>query len=214
MNSRVRRRHGPGRERHYDRVVAVRVGVFGGTFDPIHTGHIVAASSARHALGLAEVLVIPAGDPWQKSGAVHACAADRLALAAAAIEGIDGLRLCSLEVERAGPTYTADTLEALAEPERELVLILGADAVRGLGSWSRADEIKHRAVIAVVHREGDSEALPPGPGWRCERVEIPRLDISSTDVRTRLARGEPVDGLMPPAAIHVVRERRLYTAPR
>jgi nicotinate-nucleotide adenylyltransferase len=192
--------------------VVVRIGVFGGTFDPIHTGHVVAAVSARHALDLSEVLVVPAGDPWQKAGAVRTSATDRLAVVAAAIEGVEGLRLCALEVERSGPSYTVDTLRALAGTDRELVLVLGADAVRGIASWSRSDEIRELATIAVVQRAGDSVAMPPGPGWHTARVEIPRLDISSTDLRDRLARGAPVDGLMPPAAIRVVRERRLYTA--
>ena len=203
----------PFRERRvtYAGRVTVRIGVFGGTFDPPHNGHLVAALGARHGLGLREVLVVPAGEPWQKAGAVAAGAGDRYALVEAAIDGVDGLRVCSLEVDRDGPTYTADTLAALAAPDAELVLVLGADAVRGLGSWMRVDEIRARASLAIVDRDGDAVAEPPGDGWRAEHVTIPRLEISSRDLRERLARGEPVDGMMPPAVIRMVRERGLYT---
>src|SRR5205823_3902888 len=138
-----------------------------------------------------EVLMIPAGDPWQKRGAVVASAADRLAMLEAACIGIDGLRVDRREVDRAGETYTADTLCALDAPDRELMLILGADAARGLGSWQRVDEIRERAAIAVVTRASEPAGAPPGDGWRVHFVTIPRLDISSSDVRDRLARGEP-----------------------
>ncbi len=105
------------------------IGVFGGTFDPVHVGHIIAAAETRAMLSLDRVLFVVAGDPWQKRGRVVASAADRLALVEAAVDGIDGLEASAVEVERPGPSVTADTLEALAAPDNELFLMLGADAV-------------------------------------------------------------------------------------
>lgn len=190
---------------------AQRIALFGGTFDPVHNGHVVAAVTVRHALALHEVVVVPAGDPWQKHGTVVAPAADRLAMLEAAFDGVDGVRIDRVELDRDGPTYTADTLAALSAPGRELALVLGADAARRLATWRRVDEIRRLASLVIVNREGHDAGDPPDTGWRVERVTIPRLEISSTDLRARLARGEPVDGLMPPGAIRVVRERRLYT---
>jgi len=192
--------------------MVARIGVFGGTFDPVHNGHLVAAVAVRHALALDEVVVVPAGDPWQKHGAVVASAADRLAMLDAAFAGVAGTRVDRIELDRSGPTYTADTLAALAAPDRELVLALGADAARRIDTWRRVDEIAALASLAIVTRAGDDVPFaPPGAAWRYTRVTIPRLDVSSTDLRGRLARGEPVDGLMPHGAVRVVRERRLYT---
>jgi nicotinate-nucleotide adenylyltransferase len=190
---------------------AQRIGVFGGTFDPVHNGHLVAAVTVRHALSLGELVVVPAGDPWQKHGAVVASGDDRLAMLTAAFEGVAGTRVDRIELDRSGPTYTADTLAALAAPDRELLLVLGADAARRIDTWRHVDVIQRLATLVIVSREGDDATETPVDGWRVEHVTIPRLDISSTDLRGRLARGEPVDGLMPAGAIRVARERRLYT---
>jgi nicotinate-nucleotide adenylyltransferase len=191
--------------------VPIRIGVFGGTFDPVHNGHLLAAVAVRHALGLDELVVVPAGDPWQKQGAVVAGADDRLAMLGAAFDGVADTRVDRIEIDRAGPTYTADTLEALTAPDRELLLVLGADAARRIHTWRRVDAIQRLASLVIVNREGDDAGATPGDGWRVEHVTIPRLDISSTDLRRRFACGEPVDGLMPVGAIRVARERRLYT---
>ncbi|HEV3452418.1 MAG TPA: nicotinate-nucleotide adenylyltransferase [Acidimicrobiia bacterium] len=190
-----------------------RIGVFGGTFDPVHVGHVVAAADARWALHLDLVLLVVAGDPWQKRGQVGAPAQDRLALARAAVELVDGVEASSVEVDRAGPSVTADTLEELAAPGREFFLMLGADAVANMPTWRRLDETRDLATIVVVERAGDAHAEPPGGGWRFERLSIPRLDVSSSDVRARLAAGRPVDGLVPPAVLREIRARGLYTAP-
>jgi nicotinate-nucleotide adenylyltransferase len=187
-----------------------RVGVFGGTFDPIHVGHIAAAVDVRARLGLDRMLVIPNGNPWQKREDVVATAADRLAMVEAAIEGIDGVHVSSLEVDRDVPSVTADTLEALAAPSRRLYLVLGADAVANMPSWRRIEETRDLAVLVIVERAGE-HAEAPGPGWQVERVPIPRLDVSSTDIRQRLADGRPIDGIVPPAVIAVMRARGLYT---
>jgi nicotinate-nucleotide adenylyltransferase len=191
--------------------VSERVGVFGGTFDPVHVAHLVAAVDTRHALGLDRVLLVVAGDPWQKRGRVAASAADRLALVDLAVDGIAGLEASDVEVRREGASVTADTLEDLTAPDRDLFLILGADAVANMGTWKRLDETRELATVVVIERAGDAHAEPPGPGWRFERVSIPRLDVSSTDIRERLAAGRPADGLVPSTVMHGIRERGLYT---
>ena len=188
-----------------------RLGVFGGTFDPVHAAHVVVATETRSQLGLDRVLLVVAGDPWQKRGRVVASAADRLALAAVAVEGIEGVEASAIEIERGEASVTADTLEALRAPGRELFLVLGADAVANMSTWRRLDETRHLATVVVVERAGDVHSEPPGPGWRVERVSIPRLDISSTDLRDRLGCGRPVDGQMPADVVREIRRRGLYT---
>ena len=206
-------------------IVEERIGVFGGTFDPVHIAHIVAAVEARRALGLHRVVLVPAGDPWQKRGTVTAPAADRLAMVEAAVEGIEGLEVSALEVERDGPSYTYQTLEALAGPGRALFLIVGADVAATMGSWVGIERLPDLATLVVVTRaDPEAEAEPPGgdpgggwgpdqrlpSGWRSERVAIPRLDVSSTGLRARAARGWPLDGLVPPGAVRIIVDRGLY----
>ena len=189
-----------------------RVGVLGGTFDPVHVGHVVAAADARAALHLDRVLLVVAGDPWQKRGRVVASAADRLALVEAAVSEVEGIEASAVEVERDGASVTADTLEALTRPDRALFLILGADAVANMPTWRRLEETRDLATVVVIERAGDIHAEPPGPGWRFERLSIPRLDISSTEVRERIGAGRPIDGLVPPAVVRAIQKRSLYTS--
>jgi nicotinate-nucleotide adenylyltransferase len=193
--------------------VGDRVGVLGGTFDPAHAGHVVAATESRWALHLNVVLLVAAGDPWQKRGRVVASPEDRLALARAAAFGVDGVEASPIEVERPGPSVTADTLAALAAPGRDLFLLLGADAVANMVTWRGLDETRDLATVVVIERAGDAHAEPPGPGWRFERLSIPRLDVSSSDIRARLGEGRPVDGLVPVAVMAEIEARGLYTAP-
>ena len=193
-------------------MVGERIGVLGGTFDPVHVGHLVAAGDARWALHLDRVLLVVAGDPWQKRGQVAASARDRLALAEAAVADADGIEASAVEVDRTGPSVTADTLEELAAPGREFFLLLGADAVANMPTWRRLDETRGLATVVVIERAGDAHAEPPGGGWRYERLSIPRLDVSSSDLRRRLAAGRPVDGLLPVPVIQEIRARGLYTA--
>jgi nicotinate-nucleotide adenylyltransferase len=185
--------------------------VLGGTFDPVHVGHIVAAVDSRHALALDRVLFVVAGDPWQKRGRVVASAADRVALVQAAVEPVEGLEASTVEIDRGGPSVTADTLEALARPRRELFLLLGADAVANMPTWRRLEETRDLCRLVIVTRAGE-RAVPPSPDWDVAHVTIPRLDISSSDLRERLRTGRPIDGLVPPAVVREIRERRLYTA--
>lgn len=187
-----------------------RLGIFGGTFDPIHVGHIVAATTVRHELALDRVLLVVAGDQWQKRGKIVAPAADRLAMVGAAVSAIDGLEASSIEIDRQRPSYTDETLAALAAPDRELFLILGADAARNTGTWMAVERCQELATLIVVSRAGDPGEPADPLAWRWTNVTIPWLDISSSDLRARLRAGRPVDGLVPPAALDVIRERRLY----
>jgi nicotinate-nucleotide adenylyltransferase len=192
-----------------------RIGVFGGTFDPPHVGHLVTAVNVRHSLGLERVLLVVANRPWQKVGMRPISdALDRLALVEAAVRGVEGLEASSIEIDRGGDSYTADTLAELhaLHPGSELLLVLGADAVAGLGTWERADEVRDLASLVVVDRPGAPTATVPD-GWRGTRVEVPRLEISSTDLRERVADGRPLEFLLPPAVISCIRDRQLYRGP-
>lgn len=192
--------------------MAARIGVFGGTFDPPHVGHLVTAVNVRHALGLDEVLLVVAHEPWQKLGSRPISpAADRLAMVRAAVRGVDGLGACDLEIERGGHSYTADTLAELARlnPGAELFLVLGADAATGLPTWERVEEVRDLASLVVVDRPGEPAAVVP-PGWDWTPVEVPRLEVSSTDLRDRVLDGRPLDYLLPRDVISCVRDLQLY----
>lgn len=188
-----------------------RIGVFGGTFDPVHVGHLVTAVNVRHELALDRVLLVVANDPWQKADADVTPAADRLAMVTAAVRGVTGLEVCDLELRRGGPSYTADTLAELARahPAAELHLVVGSDAAGGLSTWERVEEVQALARLVVVARPG-AEAVRPPPGWEHRVVEVPRLDVSSTDLRARVADGRPLDWLVTTAVVRVIEERHLY----
>lgn len=188
-----------------------RIGVFGGTFDPPHVGHLVVAVNVRHALDLDVVLLVVANDPWQKRAVRLSPAPDRLALVRAAVGDVAGVEASDIELARGGTSYTADTLADLAarHPGAELVLVLGSDAAAGLPSWDRVEEVRARAGVAVVTRPGAEEGEPP-PGWSWTLVETPRLDVSSTDLRARVVDGRPLDYLLTPAVIACIEARGLY----
>jgi nicotinate-nucleotide adenylyltransferase len=185
-----------------------RIGILGGTFDPVHVGHLMDAAAARHQLALDRVLVVVARDPWQKRDRVIAPAAVRYEMVVAALDGVEGIEASRLEMERAGPTYTIDTVEALAAPDRALFLVMGSDVVAGLSTWHRVDELRDRVTLAIVDR-GEAPCDPPA-GWQVSRVSTPRLDLSSTDLRRRVAAGEPIDFLVPTAAARILRAHDLY----
>jgi nicotinate-nucleotide adenylyltransferase len=190
----------------------VRVGIVGGTFDPIHVAHIVVATTVHHALALDETRVVVAGDPYQKDPPPAAPADERFAAVRAAIEdlGVAGIVADDSEVRRAGPTYTIDTVEQI---DGEVFLVAGFDAARNLGTWHRADELRELVTLVMINRPGFSE-IAELPGWRTVAVEIPPLDVSSSTLRARLAAGLPVDGLVPAAAMRVVREYGRYAGTR
>ena len=189
-----------------------RIGVFGGTFDPVHVGHLAAAVNVRHALDLDRVLLVVANIPWQKTDDRSVTEAeDRYAVVRAAVEGLAGIEASRLEIDRGGPSYTADTLIELGDrhPGAELFLILGSDVVGELHTWERVDEVGLRATLVAVARPG-ATVRPPPPSWRMEAVEVPALDVSSTDLRARVATGRPIDVLVPAAAVHEIHKRGLY----
>lgn len=191
-----------------------RLGLFGGTFDPPHVGHLVTAVNVRHALALDAVVLMVANDPWQKSGSRSVTPAlDRLAMVQAAVADVPGLVAGGDEIDHGGPSYTADTLIALSStyPAAELFTIVGDDAAAGFTTWERFDEVARRSRLVVVDRPGAPVELPGGFDWL--RVEVPRLDVSSSDLRERCRDGRPLDYLVTEPVLRVIRQRRLYEVP-
>jgi nicotinate-nucleotide adenylyltransferase len=187
--------------------------VFGGTFDPPHIGHLVAAVDARSALRLDVVLLVVANVPWQKVGSREISAPeDRLAMVRAAVADEPGLEASDLEIVRGGDSFTVDTLAELhrREPDAELFVIVGADAAAGFGTWERPDEVAALATLVVVDRPGTPTPDDGADGRRWLRVDIPDLEISSTELRRRVAEGRSIRYLVPPGAASVIAERGLY----
>jgi nicotinate-nucleotide adenylyltransferase len=188
-----------------------RVGVFGGTFDPPHVGHLVTAVNVRHALALDVVLLMVANVPWQKEGSrAITPALDRLAMVEAAVADVPGLEAGRLEIDAGGASFTADTLAAIAEQEQgaELFTIVGDDAAAGLTTWERYEEVVARSTMVVVDRPGEPVGLPGDVDWI--HVEVPRLEVSSTDLRARFTDGRPLDYLITDAVLEVIEARKLY----
>jgi len=194
----------------------VKLGVLGGTFDPVHVGHLVAAVNVRHALELDRVLLVVANVPWQKAGArVITPAPDRLAMVRAAVDDVDGLEASDLEIVRGGESYTVDTLRELRalHPGADLYLVVGADIVGELDTWERSDELRELATLAVVNRPG-AAGVAKVSGWRVANISIPMIDVSSTELRARVADGRPLDFLVPAGALRLIRQRGLYAGAR
>lgn len=191
-----------------------RVALLGGTFDPPHIGHLLAAVAAQHQLGGA-VWLVPNGDPWQKSGPRRVTAAPvRLEMVRAAVAGVAGVEASDVEVRRPGPSYTIDTVRQLreVEPDLDVTLVLGRDAAALLSTWHRIDELLGQVSLAVVDRHGAGESPTPAPvvASSPEVVPMPRVDVSSTDLRRRVADGRPLAVLTPPAVIEVIERHGLY----
>src|SRR5512134_324909 len=171
----------------------MRLGILGGTFDPIHLGHLVLGEAAREQLGLDRVLFVPAGTQWRKAGREIAPAEHRVAMAELAVADNPAFEVSTVEVERPGPSYTADTLEELAEtPDAELFLVLGKDAYEDLPNWVRPERIRELATLAVAARNGDGEVAAPAV-----RVVMPEIGISATDIRRRVAVGLTIRYMVP-----------------
>jgi len=187
------------------------LGLMGGTFDPIHHGHLVAAEEARYAFELERVLFIPAGHPWQKKRHV-APAEERYEMALLATRDNDAFEVSRIEIDRDGPTYTVDTLHSLRkeQPDAQLFFITGADAILEILSWKDPDEALSLATFVAVTRPGyELERLPSRD---IEVLEIPALAISSTDIRRRVAAGRPIRYLVPDAVAAHIADRGLYRA--
>ena len=186
-----------------------RIGVLGGTFDPVHIGHLVTGANVRQQLGLDRVLYVIAHDPWQKADRDVTPSDLRLAMVEAAVAGHEGLEASAIEIERGGTSYTADTLATLRarEPDAELFLIIGQDQAANLHTWERVDEIRALSTLVVVRRPGSvGEVSAPG----AVEVDVPSLEVSSSDLRARFCDGRPVDWLTPDPVVRFVRERGLY----
>lgn len=195
--------------------VGRRIGLLGGTFDPPHIGHLVTAVRVAEQLGLDEVLLVVANMPWQKAGSREISSPrDRLDMVRACVADVAGLEVSDVEIRRGGDSYTVDTLEEIgrSRPGDELVLILGSDAAAGLDTWSRPEDLRTMCRLAVVERPGNPVVVPPGFDY--DVVDVPRMDVSSTELRQRVASGLPVRFLVPDAAISLMEERRLYRVGR
>ncbi len=200
---------------HATSAVVRRIGLFGGTFDPPHVGHLVTAIDVREALGLDVVLMVVANEPWQKVGSRSISpAAVRVEMVRAAVGTEPGIEVSDVEVRRGGPSYTIDTIEALqAEaPGAELVLVVGSDAAAGLHTWERADDVARSCRIVVVERPGASTLVPDG--FDVEHVQVPRLDVSSTELRERVRDGRSLRYLVSDPVISMIERDGLYGDPR
>jgi nicotinate-nucleotide adenylyltransferase len=197
----------------------MRVGVLGGTFDPVHVAHLVIAERAREALSLDLVLFIPAGAPWRKSQRTITGAEHRLAMLTLAVAGNDAFGVSDVELRREGPTYTADTLEALAGErlDDEFWFIVGADALADLPQWREpARIVKHARLAAAPRDVQDANIVAQGVREFRERIDLfdaPRLEISSTDIRARTAAGLSIRYLVPDDVARYIAEHGLYGAP-
>ncbi|WP_435742129.1 nicotinate-nucleotide adenylyltransferase [Nocardioides sp. SYSU DS0663] len=189
----------------------------GGTFDPIHHGHLVAAAEVQAWFDLDEVVFVPAGDPWQKSERVVSPAEHRYLMTVVATASNPRFTVSRVDLERAGPTYTIDTLRDLhaAMPDAELYFITGADALANIFTWRNAEELFALAKFVGCTRPGytmDATTLATIPADRVTMVEIPALAISSTDCRERTRRGEPVWYLVPDGVVQYIAKHQLYPA--
>lgn len=190
----------------------MRIGILGGTFDPPHVGHVVAAAAAAWQLDLDRVLLMTANIPWQKVGSRSVTPAlDRLAMVTLIAEGMANVEVSTLELDRGGQSFTADTVAEVQAlyPGSPIFVIVGSDVAAQLDTWKKKDELKSGATIVVYDRPGSAGASPPD-GWPSLRIDVPQLDVSSTDIRRRLSEGRPIDGLVPPAVLRYIRDRHLY----
>ena len=189
----------------------------GGTFDPIHHGHLVAASEVQSWFGLDEVLFVPTGAPWQKADRRVSTAEHRYLMTVIATAANPVFNVSRVDIDRAGPTYTIDTLRDLqaSYPDAELYFITGADALSSIFTWRDAPELFELAHFVGCTRPGfemDLEMLGDIPADRVTLVEIPALAISSTECRNRKKRGEPVWYLVPDGVVQYIAKHDLYPA--
>ena len=191
-----------------------RVGIFGGTFDPIHRAHLAVAESVRDALGLDRVLLVVANEPWQKEDGPVAPSEDRYAMVTAAVREWPGLEPSRIEIDRGGPSYTIDPVRELkaADPDLDIVLIVGSDVAAQLDTWKDEATLRELVTVAVVGRPGARSPVPPG--WTVVEVPVAPFEVSSTELRRRLGAGQPVEDLVPAAVIRCIERRGLYATRR
>ncbi len=198
----------------------MKIGVLGGTFDPVHNGHIMMAEKARDRLGLDRVLLMPAGQPMSKPGRTITAAEQRLAMLELAVEGRPGLEVSRMEIDRPGPTYTFETLTELrkcANENDELYFVLGMDSLEQIKDWRRPGEIIKRAKIITITRPGypepdmkELEKMVPGITEKTVFIEGMETDISATEIRAKAARGERLRGLVPEKVEEYIKGNGLY----
>lgn len=203
----------------------MNIGVLGGTFDPIHLGHLLVAEEVEANLGLSEVIFVPTGQPWLKAAnpvaAPISAAAHRVEMVRLAISGRRSFRLSLVEIEREGPSYSVDTMAQLRcqiGPEDELYFILGWDSVTELPRWREPLRLITMCHLVAVPRPGHLtldlrklEAAMPGISQRLKVLDRPQINISATEIRKLVARGESVSHLVPEAVERYIRENELYT---
>jgi nicotinate-nucleotide adenylyltransferase len=190
-----------------------RIGVMGGTFDPVHHGHLVAASEVAHIFALDEVIFVPTGEPYQKAARQVSPAEDRYLMTVIATASNPRFRVSRVDIDRGGPTYTIDTLRDLgaeAGPRDDLFFITGADALAEILTWHDADELFGLAHFIGCTRPGHRLSVAGLPDGKVSLVEIPALAISSTECRARVEAGEPVWYLVPDGVVQYIAKRGLY----
>lgn len=196
------------------------VAIFGGTFNPIHNGHLIVAREVLEGLGLSEVIFVPAGRPWMRKGEELEAPEDRLRMVDLAIREDKDFRSSSVEIDREGETYTIDTLRGFPIGNGLPVVIVGADALGDLPNWKEAAEVAERARIAAVGRPGtDMEAVVDVvrervPGLQVEVVHAVPVGVSATQIRGRLRKGQTIRNLVPPAVEEYIKSRGLYGSPQ
>ncbi|MFY1636974.1 nicotinate-nucleotide adenylyltransferase [Solwaraspora sp. WMMB335] len=190
-----------------------RVGIMGGTFDPIHQGHLVAASEVAERFGLDEVVFVPTGDPWEKAGVAVSPAEDRYLMTVIATASNPQFQVSRADIDRPGPTYTVDTLRdlhALYGPKAQLFFITGADALEKILSWKDAEAMFELAHFIGVTRPGFELTDAHLPADTVTLVEVPAMAISSTECRTRVVAGKPLWYLVPDGVVQYIAKRGLY----
>jgi nicotinate-nucleotide adenylyltransferase len=190
-----------------------RIGVMGGTFDPIHHGHLVAASEVAHFSSLDEVIFVPTGRPWQKGRRVVSAPEDRYLMTVIATASNPRFSVSRVDIDRPGPTYTIDTLRelrALRGPDADFFFITGADALEQIMTWQDADELFKLAHFVGCTRPGHRLSGAGLPDDRVSLIEIPALAISSTTCRQRVEAGAPIWYLVPDGIVQYISKRKLY----
>lgn len=194
---------------------AERLGVFGGSFDPVHVGHLIMAQEALSKLRLDRVLFVPAARPAHKRSRTLASAAHRVAMLRLAVRGVPQFQVSTLEVERGGVSFTVDTLERLARDARDLYFVMGQDSLDDFPTWRDPERIARLARLAVVPRgDGRLPRIRPELRGRVSLLDPPRIGISSSEIRRRLKRGLPVRWWMPDASLRYAIEKGLYGSRR
>jgi nicotinate-nucleotide adenylyltransferase len=190
-----------------------RIGVMGGTFDPIHHGHLVAASEVGYFYSLDEVIFVPTGEPWQKKDRQVSAAEDRYLMTVIATASNPRFSVSRVDIDRPGPTYTIDTLREMRSqygPDAELFFITGADALEKMMTWQDVDELFKLAHFVGCTRPGHRLSGAGLPDGRVSLIEIPALAISSTNCRERVSQGEPIWYLVPDGIVQYISKNGLY----